>query len=91
MKKLLALSLSVALLGAGCSPTTPVDSSVTGTTPVTGAQNGGTALASDCSNPFFPTKEGFAIDYKTGFAGTASTYKMQIGRASCRERVSSPV
>ncbi len=82
MKKLLALSLSVALLGAGCSPTTPVDSSVTGTTPVTGAQNGGTALASDCSNPFFPTKEGFAIDYKTGFAGTASTYKMRIASAT---------
>lgn len=82
MKKLLALSLSVALLGAGCSPTAPTDSSATGTTPVTGAQNGNAAVSTDCSNAFFPTKEGFAIDYKTAFAGTAGTYKMRIASAS---------
>ncbi|MFO0764468.1 MAG: hypothetical protein U0487_00255 [Patescibacteria group bacterium] len=81
MKKLLSLSLGLALMGAGC-----------GAAPSNGAPNAGqpsrpsiavgepnpSAPSGNCLNAYFPSKKGFAITYKSSFGHTASEYKNTV-------------
>lgn len=80
MKKLLLLTLSVALLGAGCSSAPTARPSTAGPTPsiAVGEPNPSAPSGTACTNAYFPAQKGFAVSYKTNFGNKAGEYKTTV-------------
>jgi|GEM_PF-6310626 hypothetical protein len=77
MKKLLALSLSVALLGAGCSGGLSETSS--GTTVAVDEQSSGATFTGDhCENAYFPSDVGREVTYSIRVAGKDYQYTQRV-------------
>lgn len=79
MKKLLVLSLSVALLGAGCS-TSPSRPSAEGpgSSIAVGEPNPSAPSGTSCTNAYFPAKKGFSVTYKTNYGKSNGEYTSTV-------------